>query len=489
MTRVEDADMAREHMAKVIEKGSDRFESRHRCKDGRTIDVEVSTILTGEQKLLVFIQNITDRKKAQKALELQSAITETVGEGIFLIGVEDNIIKWANSKFEKMFGYGPGEMTGMHVDRVNAPTDRTPTETRISIVDVLLEKGEWHGEIKNVKKDGTHFWCYIRVSLFDHPEFGRVMVSAHTDTTGLKQGEQELRESKETFRAIADYTYDWENWVGPDGRLIWINPAVERLTGYSVKECLAMKDFPLPIIEDTDRERVAVDFSEAVKGASGDGVDFRVRCKDGTVKWFSASYQQIYDSAGKHLGHRSSIRDINDRKHAEETVQRDLEAMMVLHKLSLSSALPGTLSELLTGIVDAAIAITSADFGNIQLLDPETGRLRVVAHRNLPDWWLAFWETVSEGEGGVRHGASGRGTGHRSGRGAEPDLCRNAGTRDPAAGRHQGGPVDPAQEQGWQDHRHVLHAFQKAAQAGRPPDTTARSARPTGCRPGRAGPV
>ena len=40
------------------------------------------------------------------------------------------------------------------------------------------------------------------------------------------------------FRAVADYTYDWESWHGPDGELIWVNPAVERITGYSVAECI-----------------------------------------------------------------------------------------------------------------------------------------------------------------------------------------------------------------------------------------------------------
>jgi PAS domain-containing protein len=39
------------------------------------------------------------------------------------------------------------------------------------------------------------------------------------------------------FRAVADYTYDWESWHAPDGRLVWVNPAVERITGYSVAEC------------------------------------------------------------------------------------------------------------------------------------------------------------------------------------------------------------------------------------------------------------
>ena len=50
------------------------------------------------------------------------------------------------------------------------------------------------------------------------------------------------------FRAVADYTYDWESWHGPDGRPIWVSLAVERITGYSVADCLAMEEYPLAMI-------------------------------------------------------------------------------------------------------------------------------------------------------------------------------------------------------------------------------------------------
>lgn len=56
------------------------------------------------------------------------------------------------------------------------------------------------------------------------------------------------------------------------------------------------------------------------------------------------------------------------------------------------------LAETLGEVIDAVIALAGADFGNIQLLDNE-GRLRIVAQRNFPDWWLRYWETVAQGQG------------------------------------------------------------------------------------------
>ena len=148
------------------------------------------------------------------------------------------------------------------------------------------------------------------------------LVGTVIDVTERKRAEEERRQSAERFRAIADYTYDWENWIGVDGKLLWVNPAVERITGYSVDECMAMLDFPTPIIAEADREAVAQQIGEAVQGSSRNDFEFRVRHKDGHLVWVAASWQPIYDSRGARLGHRSSIRDIAERKRAEEALRR-----------------------------------------------------------------------------------------------------------------------------------------------------------------------
>lgn len=82
----EDLEAMREHVFRVREKGYDRFESRHRCKDGRIIDVEVSVnfLPVGEGQIFVFLREITERKQAEETLrksetkfrELADSITD-----------------------------------------------------------------------------------------------------------------------------------------------------------------------------------------------------------------------------------------------------------------------------------------------------------------------------------------------------------------------------------------------------------------------------
>jgi len=124
------------------------------------------------------------------------------------------------------------------------------------------------------------------------------------------------------FETIANYTYDWETWFSAEGRPLWINPAVERMTGFGVKQCLAMPDYPLPLIHPDDRGMIADHLASAGEGSSGNDIEFRIRRRDGAVGWAAVSWQPILDDSMNALGFRTSMRDISQRKQAEDALRR-----------------------------------------------------------------------------------------------------------------------------------------------------------------------
>jgi PAS domain S-box-containing protein len=148
------------------------------------------------------------------------------------------------------------------------------------------------------------------------------IVAIYDDVSARKRTELVTRMTDQCFRAIADYTYDWEVWVGPPGRVLWTNPAAQRVTGYSIKEIMAMSDYPSSIVYEQDRDRIERAFRSALKGSTGNDVQFRIVRKDGKVIWGEISWQPIYDNDDNSLGHRESIRDITSRKEAEEELEK-----------------------------------------------------------------------------------------------------------------------------------------------------------------------
>ena len=148
------------------------------------------------------------------------------------------------------------------------------------------------------------------------------IVAVYDDVSARKRTELVTRMTDQCFRAIADYTYDWEVWVGPPGRVLWTNPAAQRVTGYSIKEIMAMSDYPGSIVYEQDRDRIERAFRSALKGSTGNDVQFRIVRKDGKVIWVEMSWQPIYDDSDNSLGHRESIRDITARKEAEDALEK-----------------------------------------------------------------------------------------------------------------------------------------------------------------------
>ena len=148
------------------------------------------------------------------------------------------------------------------------------------------------------------------------------VVAIYDDVSARKRTELMTRMTDQCFRAIADYTYGWEVWVGPTSRVLWTNPAVKRVTGYSVKELTAMSDYPTSIVYEEDRDRMDRAFRSALEGSTGNDVQFRIERRDGKIIWAEMSWQPIYDDKGNSLGHRESIRDITARKEAEQAMEK-----------------------------------------------------------------------------------------------------------------------------------------------------------------------
>ena len=167
----------------------------------------------------------------------------------------------------------------------------------------------------------------IQLEVKSQDEVGMLTQAMHQMSQAVRQRMQDLTESEAKFHAIADYTYDWESWVDPQGKLLWVNPSVERLTGYSVAECLAMGNFPKPLIAAEDQARASREYANAKRGGSCEGVEFRFARKEGGLFWGSVAYQPIYSADGHFLGHRSSVRDISELKQSEFVLQEAIEEL------------------------------------------------------------------------------------------------------------------------------------------------------------------
>jgi len=157
--------------------------------------------------------------------------------------------------------------------------------------------------------------------------------------------EAALRESEERFRTVADHTYAWEYWLGPDRRMVWMSPSCERVTGYSVGEFMDDPDLPLKIVYHEDRALMEDHLQHHVHECASQSLDYRIKTKDGKVRWLAHSCQPVYDSQGNWAGRRACNLDFTERKHAEQ-FREDVERI-VRHDLKSPTNAIITLSTML----------------------------------------------------------------------------------------------------------------------------------------------
>jgi diguanylate cyclase (GGDEF)-like protein/PAS domain S-box-containing protein len=150
-----------------------------------------------------------------------------------------------------------------------------------------------------------------------HDEIGRLAMAFNAMTANLRDRIGQLADERARFHAIADYTVGWESWIDPGGQLLWVNPSVEQITGYSPGECMAMTNYPVELVVAEDMQRVAGALGNALKGERSNQFEFRIRRKDGEVTWISAAWQPIEAADGKSVGIRASMADVTQRKTAE----------------------------------------------------------------------------------------------------------------------------------------------------------------------------
>jgi PAS domain S-box-containing protein len=138
--------------------------------------------------------------------------------------------------------------------------------------------------------------------------------------------EKELKESEERFRALAEFTYDWEYWLSPDGEYVYVSPSCERITGYCSEEFTENPELLEAIVHPDDREAVANHLrEEPIEGSVVHPLEFRVMTRCGEERWLEHVCQPVYSSNGNYLGRRGSNRDITGRRRAEQALEEEVK--------------------------------------------------------------------------------------------------------------------------------------------------------------------
>jgi PAS domain S-box-containing protein len=317
-------------------------EAEIRTRDGEIRYVQHSSEIMevgGEPHVLSIFNDITERKKAVTALRESEARFRAIYEGssIGIIVVnKDGYPLSANAAFTGMIGYSEDELKQMPFRDFTHPED---VNQNLGLFE-QLHNGEinyYQMDKRYIRKDGGVVWTRLTVSPMDDAAYGELIsVALVEDISERREAEAALRESETRFRAIFEEASIGIVLFAPDGYPLSINPAVQRMLGYSETELLQSRFREFTYSDDIPQ---TVDRFQRLQAGEFNHyrMDKRYIRKDGEVVWTQLQVSAIGSPGPQPQGLMTValIEDITQRKLAEERL-RNSEA----HNAALLGAMP-----------------------------------------------------------------------------------------------------------------------------------------------------
>ncbi len=392
------------------EKEEISVENRVRHKDGSyhwllTLGRAMRDASGRPVRLIGTVLDVTERKRAEAALrESEERFRRYFELGLIgmaitsptkgCLDVNDEICRILGYPREELLHKTWAEMT--HPDDLAAAVAQFERVLAGEIDGYTMDK-RW------VRKDGRVIDTTISVRCVrDGDGSVKHFLALLQDVTEHRRAAEALRASEGRFRALAENVPSLVWTCTLDKRCDYANPQFLRYTGQSEAELLG--DWRLDNIHPDDHAAMFAAWEHSTSTGRPAEFEARVRRHDGAWRWFQIRAAPVRDERGRLVKWFGANTDIDDLKRAEEALRAseerlaaDLTAMKRLQQVSTRLVRNGDTDPPLEEIVDAAIAVTGADMGNIHLPDHATGRLRIAASRGFARPFLEFFGTVPEG--------------------------------------------------------------------------------------------
>ncbi len=176
---------------------------RHRLKDGRLIDVEITSHVLnfeGRPARWVMVNDVTERKQVETTLRLQGAALEAAANAIVITDV-NGAIQWVNSAYTRLTGYSSAEVTGKNPRILSS--GKHDAAFYKNLWDTILAGKSWHGELINRRKDGSLYDEEQTITpISDHA--GRIthFIGIKQEITSRKQAAAKIRQQMERLAAL-----------------------------------------------------------------------------------------------------------------------------------------------------------------------------------------------------------------------------------------------------------------------------------------------
>jgi PAS domain S-box-containing protein len=207
-----------------------------RRKDGSEFPVEISLSPLGDENETLIcsaIRDVTARREAEQQLALRAELLDLAHDAVIVREPAEGRVSFWNREAQAVYGYSAAEATGRVIHELLATVF---PDSREAVADTLARDGQWRGELRHMRKDGSEILVSSRQALQRDAD-GRALaiIELNSDITAQRQAEQELGLRAE----LLDLAHDAVIVREPaEGRVSFWNREAQAVYGYSAAEAI-----------------------------------------------------------------------------------------------------------------------------------------------------------------------------------------------------------------------------------------------------------
>jgi len=307
-----------ENKKRIMEHGSNRFESIHRHKDGHLIDIEVTAVYIPEMnQVAAFLHDISERKLVERLQQVHNQVIELTQDGFWMVDMAGNIIE-ANQAYANISGYTVEELTGMSISQLDSMIKQEEINAMITQAVNGITQGALRFETRHRHKDGHEIDIEASgIFLRDQQKFAAFL----RDITEQKrasldlQHRQDLLKEAERMGKMGSWELDLES-----GKLIW-SDEIYRIFELNPEKFSPSYEKFLSVIHHEDRDRVNQAYTKSLQSKSQYDIEHRLQLEGGRIKWVREHCYSEFDTSGKPLRSIGTVQDITAQKNIEDYLQ------------------------------------------------------------------------------------------------------------------------------------------------------------------------
>lgn len=281
-----------------------------------------------------------DLKKAKEKTEISEqhfkSLIENAPDGVVIIDESGKFV-YVSPNAARLFGYNENEVFGRSGDEYTHPED-LPLIFK-AIETIMIDPSQKPSLIYRFKrKDGEYRWIESTFTNLLADKAIKGIILNFSDVTERKQLIDELLIAKEKaevtqkkLESILENLQDALLQADRNGNFIYVNSRASRMYGYSENELIGL---PASNLYADTAERDKLIEKMRIEGKVFDWTGKGLR-KDGSSFWVSMNVKFIIDNKGNIAGTEGIVRDITERKKAEETLKAKMEELDRFHKLTV----------------------------------------------------------------------------------------------------------------------------------------------------------